>query len=70
MGRYRSGQTGQTVNLLAYAFQGSNPCLPTKKKHPNRGVSFCYEANCQAWISQDGETAPRAWAAVKTARMQ
>ena len=29
MGRYRSGQTGQTVNLLAFAFQGSNPCLPT-----------------------------------------
>ena len=28
-GRYRSGQTGQTVNLLAYAFEGSNPSLPT-----------------------------------------
>ena len=27
-GRYRSGQTGQTVNLLAYAFSGSNPLLP------------------------------------------
>ena len=27
-GRYRSGQTGQTVNLLAYAFAGSNPALP------------------------------------------
>lgn len=26
---YRSGQTGQTVNLLAYAFEGSNPSLPT-----------------------------------------
>jgi hypothetical protein len=25
---YRSGQTGQTVNLLAYAFNGSNPFLP------------------------------------------
>src|SRR3569623_277160 len=24
-GRYRSGQTGQTVNLLAHAFEGSNP---------------------------------------------
>ena len=24
-GRYRSGQPGQTVNLLAYAFVGSNP---------------------------------------------
>jgi hypothetical protein len=30
LGRYPSGQRGQTVNLLAYVFQGSNPCLPTK----------------------------------------
>ena len=29
MGRYRSGQPGQTVNLLAYAFVGSNPTRPT-----------------------------------------
>ncbi|KKT96916.1 MAG: hypothetical protein UW98_C0031G0015 [Parcubacteria group bacterium GW2011_GWC2_45_15] len=29
MGRYRSGQTGQTVNLLAFAFVGSNPTRPT-----------------------------------------
>jgi hypothetical protein len=29
MGRYQSGQLGQTVNLLAYAFGGSNPPLPT-----------------------------------------
>lgn len=28
-GRYRSGQTGQTVNLLAYAFDGSNPSPTT-----------------------------------------
>ena len=31
MGSYQSGQMGQTVNLLAYAFGGSNPSLPTKK---------------------------------------
>ena len=24
---------GQTVNLLAYAFGGSNPSLPTNKKY-------------------------------------
>ena len=30
LGRYRSGQPGQTVNLLAYAFAGSNPARPTK----------------------------------------
>ena len=29
-GRYPSGQREQTVNLLAYAFGGSNPPLPTK----------------------------------------
>ncbi len=29
MGRYPSGQRGQTVNLLAYAYAGSNPALPT-----------------------------------------
>ena len=32
MGKYQSGQMGQTVNLLAYAFGGSNPSLPTPKK--------------------------------------
>ena len=31
MGKYQSGQMGQTVNLLVYAFGGSNPSLPTKK---------------------------------------
>ena len=29
MGSYQSGQMGQTVNLLALAFGGSNPSLPT-----------------------------------------
>ena len=28
---YSSGQRGQTVNLLANAFQGSNPCPTTNK---------------------------------------
>ena len=31
LGKYQSGQMGQTVNLLAYAFGGSNPSLPTMK---------------------------------------
>ena len=30
MGKYQSGQMGQTVNLQAYAFGGSNPSLPTE----------------------------------------
>lgn len=29
LGRFPSGQRGQTVNLLAFAFEGSNPSLPT-----------------------------------------
>ena len=29
MGGFPSGQRGQTVNLLAFAFEGSNPSLPT-----------------------------------------
>ena len=36
-GRYPSGQRGQTVNLLAYVFQGSNPCLPTKPSFARAG---------------------------------
>ena len=32
MGRYQSGQLGQTVNLLSYDFAGSNPALPTPLK--------------------------------------
>ena len=29
MGIFQSGQMGQTVNLLAFAFGGSNPSVPT-----------------------------------------
>ena len=32
LGKYQSGQMGQTVNLLAYAFGGSNPSLPTENQ--------------------------------------
>ncbi len=31
-GGYRSGQTGQTVNLLAHAFAGSNPAPPIARQ--------------------------------------
>jgi hypothetical protein len=44
-GRYPSGQRGQTVNLLAHAFGGSNPPLPTivgKGEHA-RGNSSAVE---------------------------
>ena len=36
MGKYQSGQMGQTVNLLAYAFGGSNPSLPTLESDSSR----------------------------------
>ncbi len=38
-GRYQSGQLGQTVNLLAYAFVGSNPALPTISRDISPGRS-------------------------------
>ena len=40
MGKYQSGQMGQTVNLLAYAFGGSNPSLPTNIQSVKRFMSF------------------------------
>jgi len=33
---YRSGQTGQTVNLLAQAFEGSNPSPTIRRGVPRR----------------------------------
>jgi hypothetical protein len=42
---------GQTVNLLAYAFVGSNPALPTLIKKPchfRDGVFFINMRSCQA----------------------
>ena len=39
-GSYQSGQMGQTVNLLAYAFGGSNPSLPTMKPSRNYDSRF------------------------------
>ena len=44
MGRYQSGQMGQTVNLLAYAFGGSNPSLPTLKSRLELQPSMTDEA--------------------------
>ncbi len=36
--RYRSGQTGQTVNLLDHSFGGSNPPLSTTVLRGNSSV--------------------------------
>ena len=38
--RYPSGQRGQTVNLLAHAFGGSNPPL-SRERHDTAKVFFC-----------------------------
>ena len=40
MGRYQSGQLGQTVKLLSYDFVGSNPALPTNNGvRPDTGIT-------------------------------
>jgi hypothetical protein len=38
---------GQTVNLLAYAYGGSNPSLPTQFKCENSSVGRAQP--CQGW---------------------
>jgi hypothetical protein len=43
MGKYQSGQMGQTVNLLAYAFGGSNPSFPTTHYRTFAGVAQLVE---------------------------
>ena len=35
MGRWRSGQSQQTVNLPTSVYGGSNPSLPTKERREN-----------------------------------
>ncbi len=53
-GKYQSGQMGQTVNLLAYAFGGSNPSLPTlptQRQLVVASVLFC------AWPVSFGQSA-------------
>ena len=48
-GSYRSGQTGQTVNLMAYAFAGSNPALPTE----NCGIAEFRIANWERQMTNE-----------------
>lgn len=42
LGVCRSGQTGQIVNLLAYAYGGSNPSAPTFDADRTRGRRSCF----------------------------
>lgn len=45
LGVCRSGQTGQTVNLLAKAYGGSNPSAPTCTARPHRAGCCCFGAS-------------------------
>ena len=40
MGRYPSGQRGQTVNLLALVYVGSNPTYSTKENSKRNMMTF------------------------------
>ena len=55
-GRYQSGQLGQTVNLLADAFGGSNPPLPTVLLFA--GLPAGRPANKNAGVAQLAEHNP------------
>ena len=71
-GKYQSGQMGQTVNLLAYAFGGSNPSLPTlptQRQPVVASVLFC------AWpvyfvqsVVNGGREVEEVWRSVCAAR--
>ena len=56
MGKYQSGQMGQTVNLLAYAFGGSNPSLPTRLKRGSiQNTSSFFVLKSQGLILPDND---------------
>ena len=42
-GGYQSGQMGQTVNLLALAFGGSNPSPPTRSETTHAEIAQLIE---------------------------
>jgi hypothetical protein len=50
--RYRSGQTGQTVNLLAIAFGGSNPPLSTSLRAARELAEWACR---ERWVQLDQE---------------
>ena len=58
---YPSGQRGQTVNLLAYAFGGSNPPPSTKLKTGDRvpGASRQARAGKQGKVPDGSKAAGR-----------
>jgi ribosomal protein L33 len=56
-GRYSSGQRGGTVNPLAQAYQGSNPCLPTTHDITNLlGSPTMAKKGARGWVWMVAET--------------
>ena len=53
MGKYQSGQMGQTVNLLAYAFGGSNPSLPTEIAEVAQLIFCCYSSAVEHFLGKE-----------------
>ena len=51
-GKYQSGQMGQTVNLLAYAFGGSNPSLPTNCGSSSVDRALAFQAEGRGFESR------------------
>ena len=58
-GRYQSGQMGQTVNLLAYAFGGSNPSLPTTQTASDKSRGHTPEGALLRQCCEDGRNEGR-----------
>ena len=61
LGKYQSGQMGQTVNLLSFDFGGSNPSLPTFLRL-ERSLVFCGSSSvdrASAFQAEGREFEPR-----------
>ena len=56
MRRYSSGQRGQTVNLLASAYEGSNPSRRTKIKIPKGAFNLRREQVTKRHLCRDSKS--------------
>ncbi len=57
MGIFQSGQMGQTVNLLAFAFGGSNPSVPTSKtSSEDIPLIGCYSSVAEHFLGKEEVT--------------
>ena len=51
-GIFQSGQMGQTVNLLAFAFGGSNPSVPTHHIEV-MSLACCYSSVVEHFLGKE-----------------